>query len=61
MASGKSGIIPKIVVLRGYIVAIAAAIALAIWHFGISPVYLLFTGGVIGVLIAACRGKEVQR
>lgn len=47
--------------LRGYIVAIAAAIALAIWHFGISPVYLLFTGGVIGVLIAACRGKEVQR
>lgn len=47
--------------LRGYIVAVAAAIALAIWYWGISPVYLLFAGGVIGVLIAARRGKEVGR
>lgn len=47
--------------LRGYIVAVAAAIALAIWYWGISPVYLLFAGGVIGVLLAARRGKEVQR
>lgn len=47
--------------LRGYVVAIAAAIALSIWYFGFSPVYLLFAGGVIGVLFAARRGKEVQQ
>ena len=47
--------------LRGIAIAIAAGIALAIWYFGISPVYLLFAGGVIGILLAARRGKEVER
>ena len=47
--------------LRGIAIAIAAGIALAIWYLGISPVYLLFAGGVIGILLAARRGKEVER
>ena len=47
--------------MRGYIIAIAAAISLIIWYMGISPVYILFAGGVVGVLLAALRGKEVKQ
>ena len=47
--------------LRGIVIAISAAIALAIWHIGLSPIYILFAGGVIGVLLAARRGKEVRK
>ena len=47
--------------MRGYTIAIAAAISLIIWYVGISPVYILFAGGVVGVLLAALRGKEVKR
>ncbi|MBQ6581106.1 MAG: chromate transporter [Alistipes sp.] len=47
--------------MRGYTIAIAAAISLIIWHVGISPVYILFAGGVVGVLLAALGGKEVKR
>lgn len=47
--------------LRGWVIAVAAAIALAIWHLGISPVYLLIAGGIVGILLAARQGKEVQR
>ena len=47
--------------LSGIVIAISAAIALAIWHIGLSPIYILFAGGVIGILLAARRGKEVQK
>ena len=47
--------------MRNYAIAIAIAISLIIWHVGISPVYILFAGGIIGVLLAALRGKEVER
>ena len=41
--------------------ALAAALALGIWYFGISPIYFLIAGAFIGVVWAACRGKEVGR
>ena len=47
--------------MRGYTIAIAAAISLIIWYVGISPVYILLAGGIVGVLLAARRGKEVER
>ena len=47
--------------MRWWLVAVALAVALVVWYFGISPVYLLFAGGVIGILLAARRGKEVER
>ena len=43
------------------LIGVAAATALVVWYVGISPVYILFAGGVVGVLLAALRGKEVKR
>lgn len=42
-------------------IAVAAAITLAIWHFGFSPIYLLIAGAAVGLLWAAARGEEVKR
>lgn len=42
-------------------IAVAAAITLAIWYFGFSPIYLLIAGAAVGLLWAAARGEEVQR
>lgn len=46
--------------MRWWSMAIAAATALAVWYFGISPVWLLVAGAVVGLLWAS-RGKEVER
>ena len=41
--------------------SVAAALALVVWHFEISPIYFLIAGGVAGLAWAAIRGKEVER
>lgn len=41
--------------------AISAAVALMIWHWGISPIYFLAAGALIGIIIMVLRGKEVER
>lgn len=46
--------------MRWWSMAVAAATALAVWYFGISPVWLLVAGAVVGLLWAS-RGKEVER
>lgn len=46
--------------MRSASIAIAAATALVVWHFAISPVWLLIIAAVVGVVWAA-RGREVQR
>lgn len=43
------------------LIALAAAITLVIWYFGVSPIYLLIAGAVAGLAWAATRGKEVER
>lgn len=43
------------------LMAVAAAVAMLIWHFGFSPVYMLIAGGAMGLAWAARRGKEVER
>lgn len=47
--------------MNWWLVAVACAVALAIWHFGFSPIYLLIAGAMVGFLWAASRGKEVER
>ena len=46
--------------LHWVLVAVAAATALTVWHFGFSPVWLLLAGAVGGALWAAKRGKEIN-
>lgn len=47
--------------MRWWAVAVACGVAIAIWHFGFSPIYLLVAGAVAGLLWAAARGKEVEK
>ena len=46
--------------MRWILIALAAATALVVWHFAISPVWFLVAGAVGGLLWAA-RGKEVKQ
>ena len=47
--------------MRWWLMAISAAIALVIWYWGVSPVYMLAAGAVIGIAVMVVRGKEVER
>lgn len=42
------------------LIAIAAATAVVVWHFAISPVWFLVVGAAVG-LVWAARGKGVER
>ncbi len=46
--------------MRWILIALAAATALVVWYFTISPVWFLVAGAVGGLLWAA-RGKEVEQ
>lgn len=46
--------------MRWIFIALAAATALVVWYFAISPVWFLVAGAVGGLLWAA-RGKEVEQ
>ena len=43
------------------LIAIAAATALVVWYFGISPVWLLIAGAIGGVLWAANNARRIER
>jgi chromate transporter len=47
--------------LHWTMISVAAAVAFVIWHFGVSPIYLLLAGAASGALWVAAKGKEVQR
>ena len=47
--------------LRWWVMGIAAGVALAVWYFGFSPIYLLIIAAVAGLWWAARRGKEVEQ
>ena len=47
--------------MRWWLIAISAAIALVIWHWGVSPVYMLAVGAIAGIAVMVLRGKEVKR
>lgn len=44
--------------MRWWLVAVALAVALVVWHFGISPVWFLIAGAVAGACVVARRGGE---
>ena len=47
--------------MRWYFIAIAAAVAMAVWYFGFSPVYLIAGGVAVGVAIAVYNGRKGVR
>lgn len=47
--------------MKWCLLAVAAAVALAVWYLGISPIYILLAAALIGLTIAARRGKEVEQ
>lgn len=44
--------------MRWWLVAVALVVALVVWHFGISPVWFLIAGAVVGACVVARRGGE---
>ncbi len=52
---------PLMGLLRGmkwYLMSVAAAVAVLVWWFGISPVYFIAVGVVVGVVIAVVNGRK---
>ena len=47
--------------MRWWLISLSAAVALVIWHWGVSPVYMLAVGAVAGIAVMVLRGKEVER
>ena len=43
------------------LIGVAAATALTVWYFGLSPVWFLIGGAACGIVWAARRGEEVGR
>lgn len=46
--------------MRWWMVSVALATAVVVWHFGLSPVWFLIGGAVAGVLWAAHSAKETK-
>ena len=45
--------------MRWWMIAVAMATALIVWYFGTSPIWFLIGGAVVGLLLAARKGKGV--
>ena len=46
--------------MRWWMIAVALATAVVVWHFGISPIWFLIGGAVVGLLWAAHNGRIVS-
>ena len=44
--------------MKWYLVAVSAVVAMAVWYFGVSPVYLIGAGVVVGVILAVYNGRK---
>lgn len=44
--------------MRWSLIAVAAAVAMAVWYFGFSPAYLIGASLVVGVIIAVANGRK---
>ena len=44
--------------MKWYLVALAAAVAMAVWYLGVSPMYLIGAGVVVGVVLAVYNGRK---
>ena len=44
--------------MKWYLVAVSAVVAMAVWYFGVSPVYLIGAGVVVGVILVVYNGRK---
>ena len=44
--------------MKWYLMAVAAAVAVAVWYFGVSPIYFIATGVAVGVVVAIVNGRK---
>ena len=44
--------------MKWYLMAVAGVVAMAVWYFGFSPVYLIGLSLVVGVVIAVVNGRK---
>ena len=44
--------------MKWYLMAVAAAVAIAVWYFGVSPIYFIAAGVFVGVTIAVANGRK---
>lgn len=44
--------------MKWYLVAVAGVVAMAVWYFGISPVYFISIGVVVGIVVAVVNGRK---
>ena len=48
--------------MKWYLLATAAAVAVLVWYFGFSPMYLIAGGVAVGIAMAVYNGRKgVQR
>ena len=44
--------------MKWYLMAVAAAVAVAVWYFGVSPIYFIAAGVLVGISIAIVNGRK---
>ncbi len=44
--------------MKWYLIAISAAVALLVWYFGFSPMYLIAGGVAVGIFMAVYNGRK---
>ena len=44
--------------MKWYLMAVAAAVAVAVWYLSISPIYFIAAGVAVGVVIAVVNGRK---
>ena len=44
--------------MKWYLMAVAAVVALLVWYVGVSPVYLIGAGVLVGVAVAVYNGRK---
>lgn len=44
--------------MKWYLMAVAAGVALLVWYVGVSPVYLIGAGVLVGVAVAVYNGRK---
>lgn len=44
--------------MKWYLAALSAAVAMAVWYLGVSPVYLIAGGVAVGVVLAVANGRK---
>jgi chromate transport protein ChrA len=44
--------------MKWYLACVAAVVAIAVWYFGVSPIYFIAAGICVGLAIAIANGRK---